>query len=126
MQVAHRATDRASAGGQEDGGDIDDAPVSAAIPGRLAFVQESVGALGVEHGGQYSDAKMNNAIEECPNCNARIHGRAPQCPWCGQPRDLADLQPVRKRLSLGALITILTLAALLLWLMSLKPPGAVP
>ena len=69
---------------------------------------------------------MKNAIEECPNCNARIHFRAPQCPWCGLQRDLPDLQPVRKRLSLGALITILTLAALLMWLMSLKAPSSSP
>ncbi|WP_182870382.1 hypothetical protein [Stieleria mannarensis] len=59
------------------------------------------------------------AIEECLNCNARIHARVTECPWCGQTREIPDATPVRKRLSLGALITILTLAALLMWLMSL-------
>ncbi|QEF99687.1 hypothetical protein Mal15_37530 [Stieleria maiorica] len=62
---------------------------------------------------------MKQAIEECLNCNARINARVTECPWCGQPRVIPDATPIRKRLSLGALITILTLAALLMWLMSL-------
>ena len=63
---------------------------------------------------------MKNAIEECTNCNARISSRVRECPWCGIERDLPAIEPVRKRLSLGALITILTLAALLMWLMTLQ------
>ena len=62
---------------------------------------------------------MNTAIDECENCNARIHARVRECPWCGALRELDGTQKVRKRLSLGALITIMTLAALMLWLMSL-------
>ncbi len=62
---------------------------------------------------------MNRAIDECENCNARIHSQVPECPWCGAQRGLDDTIVVRKRLSLGALITIMTLAAFVLWLISL-------
>ena len=62
---------------------------------------------------------MKSAIEECTNCNARINSCVPECPWCGVPREPMPAGPVVKRWSLGALIMILTIAAVLLWLMSL-------
>ena len=65
--------------------------------------------------------KMNTGIFECPNCNARISSGVPECPWCGAEQQPEALAGMRRKLSLGALITIVTLAGLLLWLMSLGP-----
>lgn len=57
---------------------------------------------------------MKTTIQECPNCNARINARVSECPWCGIRRVDLPPEPLRKRMSLGALITIVTLVALLL------------
>ena len=62
---------------------------------------------------------MKKSVEECLNCNAMISSRVERCPWCGIERAVDPSKPLRKKMSLGALITIMTLAALLLWLMSL-------
>ena len=64
---------------------------------------------------------MNNAIQECPHCNAMIHSRVGECPWCGAELLGHDRPQLRRRLSLGALITIMTLSAFFLWLISLGP-----
>ncbi len=57
----------------------------------------------------------------CPDCTARISVHFTECPWCGAACEQSDaVRPVpRRRFSLGALITISTLAAIMIWLASL-------
>ncbi|MCO8122471.1 hypothetical protein NHH03_12050 [Stieleria sp. TO1_6] len=63
---------------------------------------------------------MKSNLAQCANCNASINHRVQECPWCGAVQPLLMHAPMRKRLSLGALITISTLAALYLWLVWLS------
>lgn len=70
--------------------------------------------------------RTGSAIAECTNCNARISRGVSECPWCGYPQTPNPDRSVTRRLTLGALLTILTLAAILAWLMTLDRPPRNP
>ena len=58
-------------------------------------------------------------LVSCGHCNSLISSTVDECPWCGVAEKRRPRRPLRKRWSLGALITITTLLGLLLWLMTL-------
>ncbi|MCA9139030.1 MAG: hypothetical protein KDB00_19795 [Planctomycetales bacterium] len=65
---------------------------------------------------------MKTTDRQCSYCNAAISSRVAECPWCGAELSDIEANPMRRRMSLGALITIMTLAALVIWLASLEIP----
>ena len=63
-----------------------------------------------------------DGIIECTHCNARITARVNECPWCGAPMRARERPPRRRRLSLGALLMLMTLLGALFALLIL-PTG---
>ncbi|MEL6109535.1 MAG: hypothetical protein AAFU85_26295 [Planctomycetota bacterium] len=65
---------------------------------------------------------------DCAGCGNQINQRLSECPWCGQVLTPAPPNPSRRRWTLGALIMLMTLFAILLGLGRLqqdqrKQPG---
>jgi primosomal protein N' len=65
-------------------------------------------------------AAVNSPLLRCTHCNARISRRVTECPWCGAANTSEPAAGMRTRMTLGALLTMVAIGAVLFALMALS------
>jgi len=70
--------------------------------------------------GEATKRKRQGTLLPCGHCNARISRNVAECPWCGTSRRVGSEPGLRRRVSLGALLMLVTIGAVLCALVALS------